>query len=546
MSFPEEVLEEVISPLNSELTEFLFLLLLREENEKFPAVSHETTRQEKIDIYAHSLNEFFAHGAEIYESGFKVPFDATLTYYEPDIPHKYGSQFWRDLNSFLIPIRFPNSIRKEHTYILGNTGSGKTQLIQQMISYDLETNASIIVIDSQGDLIRKLKHTKLIDPERLVIVDPVDSVEYPLALNMFDVGQARLSKLNPVDYERHINGVVELLNFVFSAVMDSALTDKQSVVFNFCIRLMLNVPNATLETFVDVLENGVEKYQAQINQLPTLAQNFFRAAFPTDTRARNEYKNTRLEILRRLYFLLENPTISRLFKSSKNKLNISKEMDSGKVILISTDRSLLKTQGCAFFGRYFLSLIAQGMQDRLNKPEHHRRKCYVYVDECGDYLNTADVNITDILEKGRKYNVGMTLAHQQIQQLPQEVFQSIKTNSALKFIGTCSHSDSMALRHDMMVDAIKMSRLMFLTHTRGSRESFILKVNVGIIENSEQRTDEEMSAVMEANRSNYCVDFVKTEIPVEGELVDVIPEGTKSIKSDEAKDIPEDPLAPYT
>ena len=61
------------------------------------------------------------------------------------------------------------------------------------------------------------------------------------------------------------------------------------------------------------------------------------------------------------------------------------------------------------------------MQDRLNKPERQRRPTYVYVDECGDYLNSRDVNIEDILEKGRKFNVGITLAHQQIQQLPQDV-----------------------------------------------------------------------------------------------------------------------------
>ena len=539
MNFPEEVLEEVTVPLSEELTEFLFLLLLREETESHFSAFHSThTPKERVDVYAYSLNEFFKNLPKIYESGFKVQSDTLLNPYEPEFPHNTYSQFWSDLKTFRVPIRFPHSLRKEHTYILGNTGSGKTQLIQQMISYDLDSNASIIVIDSQGDLIHKLKHTKLIEPERLVIVDPIDSVEYPLALNMFDVGQARLSKLNPVDYERHINGVVELLNFVFSAVMDSALTDKQSIVFNFCIRLMLSVPNATLETFVDVLENGVERYQAQINQLPSLAQNFFRSAFPTDTRARNEYKETRLQILRRLYSLLENPTISRLFKSSKNKLDISKEMDSGKVILISTDRSLLKTQGCAFFGRYFLSLIAQGMQDRLNKPEHHRRKCYVYVDECGDYLNTADVNITDILEKGRKYNVGMTLAHQQIQQLPQEVFQSIKTNSAIKMVGTCSHADSMALRHDLKVDAIEMARLQFLMHSRGARFSYPIPVNVGIIENSEKRTDEEMSAVMESNRVKYCVDF---EIPPQSpEIIE------KEVKNDKPKDIPDDPLAPYT
>ena len=538
MSFPEEVLKEVTAPLNNELTEFLFLLLTREEQDGFRAILGNYTPKERVDVYAHSLNEFFKHLPKIYETGFKVQIDTLLKHYEPEFVQNSYSTFWTDLKGFLVPIRFPHSLRKEHSYILGSSGSGKTQLIQQLISQDLDTSSSIIVIDSQGDLIKNLKYSKLIDPERLVIVDPIDSVEHPLALNMFDIGQSEMN-LDPVSYERHMNGVVETLNFVFSAVMDSPLTDKQGVVFGFCIRLMLLVPRATILSLVDVLENGVERYQKYIRTMPDISQSFFRSAFPESARVKNEYRETKTQIIRRLYSLLQNPTISRIFKSSKNRFNLSKEMDSGKVILISTDISLLKKQGCAFFGRYFLSQISQAMLDRLNRPQIKRRKTYVYVDECGDYLSSDDVNITDILEKGRKFNVGLTLAHQHTQQLPPNVFQSIRSNTSIKFVGSCSAGDARIMKGDMRNDFLhNMPKLKFCAYTRGSSTSLTVKVKPGIIEDSEQRTDEELEAIMQVNRAKYCVDY---EIPDYSPAIPV-----KDEINEEKPGIPEDPLAPYT
>ena len=528
MNFTKRVLHEIDKKyvITGDFREFITLLLQRESQTRPDANS---------DLYAFLLLHYISLLPQQFDTGFKLTIGMLIgRNTRPEKLRKLNFSptpaFSRDFFNYNATFRLGHLLRKEHTYILGNTGSGKTQLIQQLISYDIETNASIVVIDSQGDLLNTLKRSKLINPERLVIVDPIDSVNYPLALNMFDIGDR--SDLNPVELERHINGVVELLNFVFSAVMDSALTDKQGVVFNFCIRLLLIIPDATLETLVDILEHGIDEYTKYVNRLPSVAKTFFFSSFHN-----RDYYQTRIQINRRLFSLLENPTISRLFKSPKNSLDISKEMDSGKVILISTDRSLLKRQGCAFFGRYFISLVAQAMQDRLNRPPEHRRKTYVYIDECGDYLQTDDVNITDILEKGRKYNVGITLAHQQVNQLPQNVFQAIKTNTAIKFVGTCSHSDSNALKHDMGVDSIVCHRLNFLTKLRSSTP-FYVRVQAGLLENMEQRTDDELEAIMEMNRAKYSTrdaDQLVKNTSVE-----------QTEKIDETKSIPKDPLSDYT
>ena len=118
-----------------------------------------------------------------------------------------------------MPFDIPDEVRFEHCHIVGGTGHGKTQLMQRMINADLVAAQrdlrSVIVIDSQGDLINKLRLLRLFDPaapgilaDRLVIIDPAD-VEYPAALNLFDAPLERIAGYRAVDRERVLNGVIE-------------------------------------------------------------------------------------------------------------------------------------------------------------------------------------------------------------------------------------------------------------------------------------------------------------------------------------------------
>ena len=85
----------------------------------------------------------------------------------------------------IIPFSIPFRSRFEHFHIVAGSGHGKTQLLQYLIQEDLERDASLCVIDSQGDLIANVSRLKAVN-DRLVLIDPTD-IEYPPALNLFDV-----------------------------------------------------------------------------------------------------------------------------------------------------------------------------------------------------------------------------------------------------------------------------------------------------------------------------------------------------------------------
>lgn len=413
---------------------------------------------------------------------------------KPPVDIRYLTQFWSDLVYFNVSFEIPKQTQFEHAYVLGATGTGKTQLLQFLIAQKVR-EGSVVVIDSQGDLIKNITRLKEIDPDRYVIIDPSD-VEYPVALNIFDIGQERVSKYSQLEYERHTNGVIELLSYVFASILGAELTQRQGVALNFCLRLCLFIPNATIHTLRDLFSpNGVIPYKKYLENLTQSGQAFFANEFD-NSKAFGDVKG---QVLRRLYGILENPTIERLFTNPKSRFDMKEAMDSGKVILINTAKDLLKQQGCSFFGRFFISLVAQATQERASHK--NRNPTYVFIDEAQDYLDT---NISTLLEQSRKYNVSITLAHQQLSQLPHEIQSSILTNTSTKFIGGCSSSDARVLAEDMRTDSqtlINKDKLYFTTFIKGfTRSAITLKIKAGYMEGLPQRSDEEYDLLIANNR----------------------------------------------
>jgi hypothetical protein len=153
-------------------------------------------------------------------------------------------------------------------------------------------------------------------------------------------------------------------------------------------------------------------------------------------------------VVRRLYGILSNATFRRMFSHEKSKLDLFSEMNSGKVILIDTAKDLLKENGTEVFGRFFIALIANAAQERATLHPSKRLPCFVYIDECHDYIS-SDANVTAILEQARKQNVGLILAHQYLSQISQGVLESLFSNTSIKFVGGVSDRDAHAVAREL-------------------------------------------------------------------------------------------------
>ena len=146
-----------------------------------------------------------------------------------------------DLFKFAVPFEIPQKTRFEHHWIIGGTGHGKTNAIANLLVDDLQRvadgQASIVVINFQNALIPMLAHLPffakggLLDG-KLVLIDALD-VEYPVALNLFDVGLSRLNSYSLLDRERLLNTSADVMNFILQSLLGADMTSRQSTLFGF-------------------------------------------------------------------------------------------------------------------------------------------------------------------------------------------------------------------------------------------------------------------------------------------------------------------------
>lgn len=432
-----------------------------------------------------------------------------------------------------VPFRIREEARFDHCHVLGGTGHGKTQLLQRMIHGDLlkaqEERRSVVVIDSQGDLINRLSRLALFDPsarrplaDRLVLIDPSD-VEFPPSLNLFDAHLDRVGSYRPVDRERILNGVVETYEGFFGDLLGAELTQKQGVVFKYLARLMLAIPGATLHTLMHVMEDA-KPYRRFMEGLEGSARYFLQTEF-----FEASFSQTKKQILRRLWGVLSTPAFERMFAQRDNKLDLFGALGEGKIILVNTAKDLLKEEGSSIFGRFFIGQVAQAALERSTVAPSERTPVYVYVDEAQEYF---DERIETILTQARKYRVGLTIAHQTLDQLSPKLRAALHANTSIKCAGGTSSKDARALAEEFhttadFIESMKRRKdqTEFALWIRNETPQAIrLSVPLGFLERQPTASEDAFEQLLEANRARYCGTYEEVQAAMQAARTSVSPE----------------------
>jgi len=352
-----------------------------------------------------------------------------------------------------LSVAIPEEARTTHQWIVAGSGAGKTTALQYLIAKDLERamrgECSIVILDSQRQLIEEIWGLKLFAPGepldgKLCILDAAD-IEFPIALNLFDMRLDRLATLSALDRERITNSALEMYDFIIGSLLQAEMTSRQSTLFHFVTRALFAIPEATIHTFHDILKNGPGKYQRYIDTLDPVEREFFATDFNTNA----QFKQTREQVNARLLAVLGNKTFLRMFSSPRSKIDLFTEINTpGKVILINAEKGLLKEEGTELFGRFFLALINQAAAQRSTIRPEARLPCYVYVDECHNYIKN-DPKIQVILAEARQQRVPIILAHQFLAQIDPLVRAALTANTGIKMAARLDAGDRAAMARDM-------------------------------------------------------------------------------------------------
>ena len=354
-----------------------------------------------------------------------------------------------------LPVDIPPEARTSHHWIVAGTGAGKTTALQYFIAKDLERAArgecSLVILDSQRQLVEDLWGLKLFAPGqpldgKLCILDAAD-IEYPIALNLFDMHLDRLATLSPLDRERLTNSALEMYDFIIGSLLQAEMTSRQSTLFHFVTRALFAIPEATIHTFHDILKNGTGQIPA-FHRHPRTRPSATSSP-PTSTPIA-QFKQTREQVNARLLAVLGNKTfLQDVFEPAVEDRSLRpRSIRRARSSSSTPRRDCSKTKARSSSAASFSRLINQAAAQRTSIPKDKRLPCYVYVDECHNYIKN-DPKIQVILAEARQQKVGVILAHQFLSQIDPPVRAALNANTGIKMAARLDAGDRTAMARDM-------------------------------------------------------------------------------------------------
>lgn len=196
-----------------------------------------------------------------------------------------------------------------------------------------------------------------------------------------------------------------------------------------------------------------------------------------------------------------------MFSAKENKLDMFDAMQAGSIVLVNTSKALLKGDASALFGRYMIAQTLRAAYERV--AVQRRPPAFLIVDEAADYV---DENLETLLSQARKFNLGVLIAHQHLDQLGKELRAAVAANTSIKLAGGVSDKDARALAPDMRttVDFIAGQRktksgTSFACHVRNYTTTAIsLSIPFGTMEAQPRMSDEQFLRLRTRNRERYA------------------------------------------
>jgi type IV secretory pathway TraG/TraD family ATPase VirD4 len=310
----------------------------------------------------------------------------------------------------------PQSDRASHFYIIGASGKGKTKFMEYLIRQDMQNNlgnpsaSGFGVIDPHGDLYREVKACLEAESgyfkERVVLIDPTD--------------EERSVCFNPLELTEGVSAAQQAKELVtaFEKIYDAWGDRLAALLRNALIVLIEN--GLTLAELPACITDDAFRKRLLRNVKNQTCLDYFEKDF--DEWSKREKVQWRQSTLNKIDAFLSDERIKRIFVSSKSTFNLREIMDSGKILLVNLSKGELGEEGSKLLGSLLLAKFQMAAMRRGTAEDEGRRPFYLYIDE---FQNFASDNFLDIINETRKYNLRLTIAHQNLAQLPLKLRLSI-------------------------------------------------------------------------------------------------------------------------
>ncbi|HUD44096.1 MAG TPA: type IV secretion system DNA-binding domain-containing protein [Patescibacteria group bacterium] len=306
--------------------------------------------------------------------------------------------------------------RQRHMYIVGKTGTGKTEFLKRMILQDIKAGQGIAVIDPHGDLVEDI--LELMPPERaedVILFDPSD-IERPLAVNMLEA---------KTEQQKHL--VVTSIIGLMYKLFDPNKTGIIGPRFEHAVRnAMLTVMAEPGSTFIEVMRVLTDPTFVQ-ELLPKVDDPIVRRYWTDQIAQTSDFHKSEVldYITSKFGRFVTNKMIRNIIGQSNSAFDFRKVMDEQKILLINLSKGKIGEENSSFLGLVLVPKILVAAMSRADMPMEQRKDFFLYVDE---FQNFATPDFAQILSEARKYRLNLTVANQFIGQMDEEIKNAIFGN----------------------------------------------------------------------------------------------------------------------
>lgn len=311
-------------------------------------------------------------------------------------------------------------------YILGATGTGKTSLLKHLIASDLEQGRGLVALETNGDLIRELADT--VPPERAKDVVLLDLTDRTHAVGF-----------NPFASGADPSLVADQINELFARIWAAFWGPRTAQLAHMGLLTLARRPGSTLLDLPRLYLDAGFRSQvlADLDDPVGLGPDWqwFERLSPA------EQINVTSPLLNKARQIVARPAIRAIVGQAKPKLTMRQIIDRQKVLLVHLPKGLIGAETAQLMGCLILTSFWQAMAERTALAPSERHPFALYVDEVQDFAS-APVPWDELFAQGRKYGCMVTVAHQNLSQLPRELREVILANARSKAVFALGSQDA--------------------------------------------------------------------------------------------------------
>lgn len=326
--------------------------------------------------------------------------------------------------------------RRRHMYIIGKTGTGKSEFLKQMILQDIQDGKGVAAIDPHGEFVEDV--LQLMPPERaedVIYFNPSDR-ERPMGLNIMEAY---------TEEQKHFV-VSSIINLMYK-LYDPHRTGIIGPRFEHAIRnAMLTVMSKENSTFIEVVR--VLTDESFVKDLLPYVKDPVVKRYWTDQIAQTSdfHKSEVLDyIVSKFGRFVTNKTMRNIIGQPQSAFDFRKAMDEKKIVLCNLSKGVLGEEDAKFLGLILVPKILTAAMSRQDVPLEQREDFFLYVDE---FQNYATEDFAVILSEARKYRLNLTVANQYIGQIDEDVKNAVFGNVGTLVAFRVGVTDASFLQHE--------------------------------------------------------------------------------------------------